>query len=486
MIPPRQTRRVSSRQLLRLIEHSAHLLPSQGPITVFVHHNALHAFEDLRFEAAVKEGAAAYGCNPYDSEEFYRRQTAKGRIRQEDLEAVLMEDLGEDADQLIGFMGTRFHLRLAMLEHPLRQGPEEELRWVIAETDALQRFRSEATKEARTSMIAETCAWAFENQQSLGELATAGNGPGARFLLDRFDVSKIQRWGESTWEALTLHLLWQVCHKGVHGLPRFVAEQPRPIRHAVMLFQATGLDCDRIVNNVLIRFCAAFLDQGFALWPLPKREEGFFKSFTSLYRNGGPMVRWLKLLPNELERIERGGLSALESIGESLERLGVPEAERQDYITQTLLALRGWAGMIWQMETNAAWAVHPASAGTLVEYLAVRLILEQVVLEAMAKASFHAWRRTEPLASRLARQGCPRSASRSRQARVLGFPTGSGPSMAPCRAIPDEQGRLGGVGARNRGLRRDRTAARLSSCLRTKLSRKLSPGVFNQDCLGDP
>ena len=53
-------------------------------------------------------------------------------------------------------------------------------------------------------------------------------------------------------------------------------------------------------------------------------------------------------------------------------------SDREEYLTQTLLALPGWAGMIWQLETNAEWAVHPAPAGSLVEYVAVRLLLERL------------------------------------------------------------------------------------------------------------
>ena len=72
-------------------------------------------------------------------------------------------------------------------------------------------------------------------------------------------------------------------------------------------------------------------------------------------------------------------------IDESLQRLGVPAAETEEYLTRTLLALRGWAGMIWQMETNAEWAVHPAPRGSLIGYVAVRLLLLRLAIEYVAR-----------------------------------------------------------------------------------------------------
>lgn len=123
--------------LQHVIEHTAHLLPAQGPITAFVHHNTLHAFEDLPFEEAVVKGAETFGCHPYLPEERYRQKLARGRILPEDIESVLIDDLGERGDELLGFLGTRFHLWQAMLAHPLLTGPTTELRWVVAETDAL-------------------------------------------------------------------------------------------------------------------------------------------------------------------------------------------------------------------------------------------------------------------------------------------------------------------------------------------------------------
>ena len=87
------------------------------------------------------------------------------------------------------------------------------------------------------------------------------------------------------------------------------------------LLRATGIDSDRLVNEVLIRFCAAFLDQGVADWPLPGREHGFFRSFAALYRDSHPVPRWLRRLPRELKRIDELRLSPLDVIDESLRRL---------------------------------------------------------------------------------------------------------------------------------------------------------------------
>ncbi len=373
--------------LVHAIDHAAHLLPSQGPITVFVHHNTLHAFEDLPFDEAVRAGAVTYGNQPYGAEEFYRAEVARGRIPPEVLARVLLEDLDEQADVLIGFMGTRYHLRLAMLEHPLRIAPEPELRWLIAETDALKRFRAEVAPEARHRMVAATRRWVE------GTTAGAGDGVAERpaevvqALLTQFRAGPPSTWSERTWEAFTLQLLWRVCHAGVHGVPRFVERETPVRRHRDLLLAATGQDTDLLVNEVLIRFCAAFLDQGVAGWPLPDRSAGFLGAFCALYRSARPVADWLRDLPAELRRLEAEGVTPLGLIAGSLDRLGVPGSERSAYLAETLLALRGWAGMIHQLETNAEWAVAPAPSGTLHEYLAVRLLLERLALATVARAT---------------------------------------------------------------------------------------------------
>src|SRR5438045_6654477 len=80
--------------LTGVIDRLAHLLPAQGPISIFIHHNTLHAFEDLPFEDAVERAADELGCEPFLSESRYRDKLASGRIAAGDVEALLQEQLG--------------------------------------------------------------------------------------------------------------------------------------------------------------------------------------------------------------------------------------------------------------------------------------------------------------------------------------------------------------------------------------------------------
>ena len=373
-------------QLGEVIEHAAHLLPAQGPITVFIHHNTLHAFEDLPFHEAVQKGARIFGCQPYLSEDRYREALNRGRIRASELQEVLEEDLGAGAGAPVPCVGTRLGLRLAMLQYPLRSGPREELVWYVAEANALRRVRPEASSAVRGRLIAETRRWVMRDLRGNGHEPAHRAPAGLAELLGRFGESAMESWTDDDWEGFTLQALWRVCCAGVRDLAPFTDPPAPAARHRDLLLEAAGVDADTPVNELLTRFCAAFLDQGLAHWQLPRRDEGFYRAFCGLYRGpGSPPDRWMRGLAAELGRLEDERIGPLESILESLDALGVAEPEWPDFLSATLLALRGWAGMVRQVELRGDRAVHPVPAGSLVEFLACRLVLDRFSLAYTAR-----------------------------------------------------------------------------------------------------
>ena len=163
-VPEGQTDRSARLQRLReVIRNASHVLPAQGPITVFIHHNTMHAFEHLSFHEAVKKGAQIFGCHPYLSEDRYRDALARGRIRFSELNEVLEDDLGPRAGEEIPCFGTRRQLWMAMLQYPLRSGPTEELVWYVAEANALRRVRADVSSAVRSRLIAETRRWVIRD-----------------------------------------------------------------------------------------------------------------------------------------------------------------------------------------------------------------------------------------------------------------------------------------------------------------------------------
>jgi uncharacterized protein YbcC (UPF0753/DUF2309 family) len=380
------------------IEHCTHLLPAQGPITAFVHHNTLHAFEDFDFDTAVRKGGKLFGCHPYLPEKNYRDMLTSGRIRDEDIEAVLIDHLGDRADDLLGFLGTRFSLYRAILGHSLHDGPSVDLRWVIGDTNALNKFREDAPDGIKKQFIDDSRQWVMRDLRNTKPGNTKADKESRRIpenlaakyqqLFNLFDLPKIESWSEDKWESFVLHLLWKTCEYGASQSNEVSkAEQsPKHLRHRDWLLDLTCEDSDEQVHELLIPFCAAFLDQGFSNWQLADRDKGFFAAFTELFgKSSGLAKPWRRGLAAELQRHVSQQISPIESIGQSLTDLGVGDGEVDAFIGETMLALRGFAGMLWQLESRGDRVNRAMPAGTLVEYVAIRLILDRLAIRHVAK-----------------------------------------------------------------------------------------------------
>jgi uncharacterized protein YbcC (UPF0753/DUF2309 family) len=370
---------------------AAELLPAQGPITAFAFLNPLQGLESLRFDDAMRRVKAIYGCEPYLEEPRYLAKLQRGRISLKDLQIVIAEDLGAEAQRSIANLLSLEEFRMGLLTHSIHCGVDRELDWLIAESNALRCFRPDVPASTAKSLVNSTRnsvkeIW-LDPETKACKPKSLSTHPAAKLFLASQPTSTMNHWDNSQWESVCLQLLWKIASYEITRA--FQPEVPTTaIRHRELLQTVGAVDCDQWVHEVLVRFCAAFLDQGFANWPLPSRDKGFFTAFCELHLQPKILSRkWSRGLREELRRIMALGMTPLESVAESLRLFGVTREETQDFLQSTLLALRGFSGMIWQTEIRPDRVYVSSPPGTLVEYLAVRLILDRLALAYGARKS---------------------------------------------------------------------------------------------------
>src|SRR5437660_3762980 len=342
--------------LARVIDRLAHLPPAQAPISIFIHDNTLHAFEHLPFEEAVERAAARLGSEPFLSEVRYRDKLASGRILAGDVEALLGEQLGARGATHVARVGSRFDLWRALVLHGIPVAQGRELSWILEETTALWRFRTDVPASARSAL-----AVLSESDDRAGE------------------------------ERGAVHRLWDACLQAVDRAidlpaPAIVA----PVRHRDLIRAVHDLDTDAWIHPPLIRFLAGYLDQGFAHWGMPERSRGIHGCFLEIY--GASLAAqcgaWARTLPQIVEDDRAAGRSALVSIAHSLAERGVAAGdydECTESLCAELLALRGWAGIVRQIEERPDRIPARDLTVTLRGYLAVRLLFERAAFDLLAR-----------------------------------------------------------------------------------------------------
>jgi uncharacterized protein len=296
-----------------LLEELSHLLPAQGPIGVFIHHNTLHAFQHLPFERAVVDAAGLFGAEPYMSEDAYRAELRRGRIRREDIDAVLAAE--PNAPILPGRL-DRNQLRSLLLQHPESHCDPATIQWRIEE----------------------------------GKLFTAAESD-----------------------------LFHACLERVSTGPK--QHPTAPVRPRDGIFARCGVDIDDDVH------------QGYAYWPMPARERGFFAAALTLLAQPCSLEAGnLSGLAAECRRQLFLQCGAADSIRDSLEAFAIPISGARDFLREELLALPGWAGIFNQLENHPQLAPHVRLPASLADYLALRLLLVKVAAGNALNGKMLLWR----------------------------------------------------------------------------------------------
>lgn len=146
-----------------------------------------------------------------------------------------------------------------------------------------------------------------------------------------------------------------------------------------LLHDITGVDIAECVNRYMIKWCGAFLDQGIAGWSMPYRQLGFYRAWRKLATEElslglGEVDGWHEAVLNLPERPEDCLLHTLRS-------LQIPEQHHAPYLTRRLLKLSGWAALVKWREHHPLHFKQIEEHIDLVEYLAVRLFCESMLIK---------------------------------------------------------------------------------------------------------
>ena len=145
------------------------------------------------------------------------------------------------------------------------------------------------------------------------------------------------------------------------------------------------------------RWCAAYFDEGQALWQMPSRDAGLYRSW-----------RMAMVYDRNAEAMGIGGFrnvvaamheDPIEAIAEIIATLGIPKQAITDYLHRALLDINGWAGYarycVWQSDLRGN------TDDTLVQLLAIRVVWGFTLYQQRTDDRFrNAWRDAMATATR--------------------------------------------------------------------------------------
>ena len=146
--------------IIAALNHLDHVLPGQGPIHEFVHHNTIHGFQHFPFEKALEEYEALTGTYGYLPEIQNRALYQQGRITDADLSAALAhaQELQANDDVFHSEKLTikRKDIYKVALLHDLQPVTRSQLSWQVEELNALEEIQEDVPDQPRKRMLLQS------------------------------------------------------------------------------------------------------------------------------------------------------------------------------------------------------------------------------------------------------------------------------------------------------------------------------------------
>jgi uncharacterized protein YbcC (UPF0753/DUF2309 family) len=142
---------------------------------------------------------------------------------------------------------------------------------------------------------------------------------------------------------------------------------PKPFRRNMTRSEQTAPQVADQVDAQAAKWCAAYFGSPAAGWPMPDHQRGFYQAWRALspgdYKLSRRARASLRMVPKRPD----------DAVLQALEQLGVAEDDRIIYFQAHLTRLPGWAA-------HVRWSAERATGMDLLDYLAMRLTYEVVLL----------------------------------------------------------------------------------------------------------
>lgn len=332
------------------VDAASTIIAPSWPIRTFIARNPLMGLDELPFSDAVRRGRAVLGGRGYLTEEKFRAFYRAGRITDEDIDRAL-----------------------ARVNPPLSPNLRDQS--LLPGVDLVQVIRLHLIDGLDRPVPFSPSAPTYDTRRDFS-LWT--------LILDKLSQS-------------TPHSEESAIHPLAHGAGTHVDQVCRRTLETDLDERFTTLSqwCDQLtgqrlveqINDQMIKWCAAFLDEGQAAWAMPGRERGFYRAWRELAaRDWAGRLLGIRRFAQQVRELPEPPEDALVA---SLSSLGIPQARWSEYLAHHLGQLPGWAGYIKWRADNPGYAWQAKYPINLVEYLAVRLFYEAALVQEVCDRTWH-------------------------------------------------------------------------------------------------
>ena len=325
------------------------------PMKTFAYRNPLRGWEHLPFDQAIGEARHLLGGNGYIPNDDHRQLYREGRISEDAIQQALQSVASGVATQTVS-LGDRQVAALEVLRLHLVFGfcrlDPALLTWQLSGGGATEQFRADLPEESRKP------------------------GSGEASYLSKLWGSSLSALGLSDPDDHAARKESEESHAAEVALPsgRTLSDWLGSLAGASLVDQ---------INDQMIKWTAAFLDEGMAGWQMPGRHDGFYQAWRQLAaRDFSGRFLGIKQFTKKVRALPD---SAEDAIALYRQRLGVPEQGWTDYLSRQLAQLPGWAGFIRWLGENPGYSAQKHHPIDPLQYLAVRLFYEVELVESFCR-----------------------------------------------------------------------------------------------------